>query len=96
VSFEEAEAERTAAKQKEVDRKVVEKFLRRIPVTERLASVNSELTWYLTKEANPVAHEKCLPDYCYNIFEKIRRIFLKAFPHFSDPITLAPRCQHNW
>jgi hypothetical protein len=67
---------------------LVEEFLRRMPVTERLASVNSELARYLTQEANPVAHEKCLPDYCYNIFEKFRRTYFKAFPNFSDTITL--------
>jgi len=88
-SFEEAEADKLAAKQKESDRKIVEKFLRRMPVTKRLASVHSELTWYLTKEANPVAYEKCLPEYCYNIFEKFRRTYFKAFPNFSETITLA-------
>ena len=87
-SFEEAEAEKAAAKQKEADWKIVEAFLRKMPVTKRLAAVHSELIWYLTKEANPVAHEKCLPDYCYNIFEKIRRTFLKALPKFSDTITV--------
>ena len=87
-SFDEAEADKLAAKQKEADRKTVEAFLRRIPVTQRLASVHSELTWYLTQEANPVAHEKRLPDYCYNIFEKLKRTYFKAFPKFSDTITL--------
>ncbi len=88
ISFEEAEAERAVAKQKEKDRKIVEGFLRRLPVTQRLASVHPELIWYLTKESKPVVHEQCLPDYCYNIFEKIRRTFFKAFPKFSDTITL--------
>ena len=59
-----------------------------MPVTRRLATVHTELTWYLTREANPVAHKKCLPDYCYNIFEKIRRTFFKAFPNFGETITL--------
>ena len=88
-SFEEAEAEKLAAKEKAADQKVVEDFLRRIPVTERLASVNSEWNWYMTQAANPAPHEKCLPDYCYNILEKLRRTCLKAFPNFSDIITLA-------
>jgi hypothetical protein len=87
LSYEEAEAETIVAKQIEADRKIVEEFLRRIPVTERLASVNSELTWYLTQAANPAPHEKCLPDYCYNIFEKLKRTLYKALPNFSDIIT---------
>jgi hypothetical protein len=87
-SLEEAEAEKIAAKQKAADRKIVEAFLRRMPVMERLAPVNSELTWHLTKEANPVTHEKCLPDYCYNIFEKIRRTMFKVLPDFSDTIAI--------
>jgi hypothetical protein len=86
--FDDAEAERAAAKQKAADKKIVEALFRQIPVTERLASVHSELTWYLTQEANPVAHEKCLPDYCYNIFEKLKRTCFKALPKFSDTIVL--------
>jgi hypothetical protein len=87
LSFEEAEAEKIAAKQKAADEKVVEEFWRRMPVTQRLASVNSEWNWYMMQAANPVRHEKCLPDYCYNIFEKFRRTYFKALPNFSDLVT---------
>jgi hypothetical protein len=86
--FEDAEAERAAAKQKAEDKKIVEAFLRKMPVTERLAPVHSELTWYWTQAANPVVHEKFLPDYCYNIFEKFRRTYFKSFPNLSETITV--------
>jgi len=88
LSFEEAEADKLAAKQKAEDRKLVKDFFRRMPVTQRLAAVNSELTWYLTQAANPAAHEKSLPDYCYNIFEKFRRTYFKTLPDFNDTITI--------
>ena len=55
---------------------------------ERAASWQSEFNWYLTKEANPVAHERCLPDYCYHIFEKIRQVTFKAMPKFDDMIAI--------
>ena len=87
-SFDETEADRMAAKQKAADKQIVEALFRRMPVTKRQASVHTELTWYLTQAVNPAAHEKRLPDYCYNIFEKIRRTFFKALPKFSDTITL--------
>ena len=85
--FEDAEAEARAARQKAADKKVVRDFLRRMPVTERLALIHSEFTWYLGKEHNAEAHEKRLPDYCYNIFEKIRQVTFKAIPNFSHVVT---------
>jgi hypothetical protein len=86
-SFEDAEAEARAAKQKVADKKVVRDFLQRMPVTERLATWQSEFTWYLGKEHNPEAHEMRLPDYCYHIFEKLRQVTFKVLPKFDHVIT---------
>jgi hypothetical protein len=87
VSFEELEEEERRAKQKAADKKVVREFLQRMPVTERLAMVHSEFNWYLGKEHNPAAHEKCLPEYCYHIFEKMRQVTFKALPKFDPVVT---------
>jgi len=79
-------AEIITAATKRSDKKIVADFFRRIPAMQRLASVNAELTWYLTQAANPISHIKCLPDYCYNIFEKFGRTTLKSLPKISDTI----------
>lgn len=55
---------------------------------ERMTPVDSEWKWYVAQDYQPVAHNKYLPDYCYNIFEKFGRTLLKAFPKFSDTITV--------
>lgn len=54
---------------------------------QRLAFVNREWLWYLSQDQNSSPQEKSLPEYCYNIFEKFGRTYLKALPKLSDTIT---------
>ena len=82
-----AKAEIVTAATKRADKKVVAEFYRRMPAMQRLDSVRAELNWYLTTEESSTPHEKCLPEYCYHIFEKFRLTYLRSYPKFSDTIT---------
>jgi hypothetical protein len=72
---------------KRSNKQFVAAFYRRIPAMERLASVNSELTRYMSPPDASKAVESSLPDYCYHIFEKFRRTYFKEYPNISETIT---------
>ena len=68
----------------ESDWKTAKEFFYTMPVLERRRPVRAELLRVLLGCPDPDQHQKLLPDYCYNIFEVLRKTTFKVFPLASD------------
>jgi len=62
-----------------------------MPLMERGKPVFSELLWILSGRLDEDRHEKILPDYCYNIFEAIRKTLFRNVPSVADIIYVKDR-----
>ena len=70
----------------ELDRQAVRKFFCAKPLVERGRPIIQELRWVLEGRPAEEQHAKILPDYCYNIFEAVRKTYFKSFPAVTDII----------
>jgi len=72
----------------EAEWKIVESFLYAKPLIERFKSLEEELKWVILDRQNPDQHVKYLPDYCYNIFNLVRKTYFKALPTVEETVLL--------
>lgn len=70
----------------ELDRQIVRAFFYAMPLLERGKPLYSELLWVLSNRPDEDRHAKILPDYCYNIFDAVRKTHFKNFPALTDII----------
>jgi hypothetical protein len=61
----------------------------RLPLAERAAPLIKEFVWLFSSKRGADKHEIILPGYCYNIFEKLRKTVLGAFPG-NDEVVYCP------
>jgi hypothetical protein len=65
-------------------REVLWPLIEAMPLGKRGEPILTELRCYLAGKHNTGVHEFILPDYCYNIFEKLGRTVFQTFPTFSE------------
>lgn len=70
----------------ELDRQTVKEFFYSVPALERAKPLFQELLWVLSGCPDKDRHEKTVPDYCYNIFEAVRKTHFKNLPGVADII----------
>ena len=58
-----------------------------MPLGERAEPLQKELLWVLLGKQNPETHQFILPEYCYNILEKIAHTVFKGFPLLSETVS---------
>jgi len=75
---------KAARKPSLTDRQTVREVFYAISLIERGKPVLAEMVWCFGGCLNVAAHEKILPDYCYNIFEAFRRTLFKGMPQLID------------
>ena len=69
------------------DQKIIEAFLQRIPLQQRLDLIHSEMTAYFNARPGGAVLKKDLPEYCYNIFDKIRLTQFAVVPKLEETIS---------
>jgi hypothetical protein len=65
---------------------MVREFFYALPVLERGRPLFRELLWVLAGCPDEGQHIKTLPEYCYHIFEAVRKTHFKNFPALTDII----------
>lgn len=70
----------------DLDRQIVRNFFYAMPLLERGKPLFKELLWVLLGRQDEDRHQKILPEYCYNIFDVLRKTHFKNFPGISDII----------
>ena len=69
-----------------MDRQTVKELFYAMPLLERGKPIYDELLWGMLGRPDEDRHIRILPDYCYNIFEAVRKTHFKNFPGVADII----------
>ena len=62
------------------DKQTVKELFYAIPMMERGKPIVPEMIWVLQGCPELERHERILPDYCYNIFDVLRRTLFRGLP----------------
>lgn len=72
----------------ENDHQTVRDWLFTRSMAERGEPLEAEMKWVLLERPNAEEHQKLLPEYCYNIFEVVRKTIFKGIPSQAETIQI--------
>jgi len=70
----------------ETDQQAVRNLLYTMPLAERGEPLQAELKWVLFGRPDSEQHKTLLPEYCYHIFEVVRKTLFKGVPSQTETI----------